>query len=408
MTTLGKSRGCDNSGKRLYIRTFGCQMNVKDSEFIAGLFLEKGYGLVYSPEEADIILFNTCSVREHAEERAISNMGHLMKQYKNKVYGMVGCMAQALKDKLFERLPALDLVCGTGEIARLPELVKEAAKNKILALNNLNAPLPELKSPYRQSDKHAYVSIMRGCDNFCSYCIVPYVRGRERSRKVEDIVNEIKDLAERGIKDIMLLGQNVNSYIARAYNVERIAYSNKKKMCNFVQLLEHINNIDAIEKISFMTSHPKDASIRLFKAIRDSDKVAKHLHLPLQSGSDGILKLMNRGYTRRKYLNLVTKARNIMPSLRLTTDIIVGFPTETEKDFNDTLNLMKEIKFDLAYIFKYSPRPGTGAARLKDNIPEDTKKKRHKILLDLQRDIHKTQIKEQIHTDKLCKELSSF
>ncbi len=384
-------------------------MNVKDSEFMVGLFLEKGCKLTDSPEDADIILFNTCSVREHAEERAISNMGHLMKQYKNKVYGMVGCMAQALKDKLFERLPALDLVCGTGEIARLPELVKEAAKNKVLALDNLNAPLPELKPSYRQSNKHAYVSIMRGCNNFCSYCIVPYVRGKERSRKVEDIVNEIKDLAERGIKDITLLGQNVNSYIGRAYNVERIADSNKKKMCNFVQLLKYINNIDGIEKISFMTSHPKDANVELFKAMKESDKVVKHLHLPLQSGSDRILKLMNRGYTRRKYLNLVRKARNIMPGLRLTTDVIVGFPTETEKDFNDTLNLMKEIKFDLAYIFKYSPRPGTGAARLKDSIPEDTKKKRHKILLDLQREIHRfIQIKEQIHTDKLCEELSSF
>ena len=394
--------------EKIYLRSFGCQMNVKDSEFIVGLFLEKGCKLTDSPEEADIVLFNTCSVREHAEERAISNMGHLMKQYKNKVYGMVGCAAQALKGKLFKRLPKLDIVCGTGEITKLPEFVKEAMNNKVLALDNVDTSLPEPNLSYRQSDKHVYVSIMRGCDNFCSYCIVPYVRGRERSRKVSDIINEINGLAERGIKDITLLGQNVNSYIGRAYSIERRAYSNKKKMCNFVQLLEHINNIDGIEKISFMTSHPKDASIRLFKAIRDSDKVVKHLHLPLQSGSDRILKLMNRGYTRRKYLNLVTKARNIMPSLRLTTDVIVGFPTETEKDFNDTLNLMKEIKFDLAYIFKYSPRPGTGAAKLNDDVPADVKGKRHKILLDLQREIYKTQIKERIHTDKSCKELSSF
>ena len=366
-------------------------MNVKDSEFIAGLFLEKGYKLTDFPKDADIVLFNTCSVREHAEERAISNMGHLMKQYKNKVYGMVGCMAQALKGKLFERLPKLNIVCGTGEITKLPELVKEAMNNKVLALDNVDTSLPEPNLSYRQSDKHAYVSIMRGCDNFCSYCVVPYVRGRERSRKVEDIVNEIKGLAERGIKDITLLGQNVNSYRP-----------------HFVNLLGEINKIQGVEKISFLTSHPKDANVELFKAMKESDKVVKHLHLPLQSGSNRILKLMNRGYTRGKYLNLITKARNIMPSLRLTTDIIVGFPTETEKDFNDTLNLMKEIKFDLAYIFKYSPRPGTGAARLKDSIPEDTKKKRHKILLDLQREIHKTQIKEQIHTDKLCKEPSSF
>ncbi|UCD55734.1 MAG: tRNA (N6-isopentenyl adenosine(37)-C2)-methylthiotransferase MiaB [Candidatus Omnitrophota bacterium] len=377
---------------KVYIRTFGCQMNERDSEFIAGLFMEKGYELIDSPEEADIVLFNTCSVREHAEERAISNMGHLMKQYKNKIYGMVGCAAQALKGKLFERLPKLGLVCGTGEIAKLPELVEkivdssgglnlryleEARKSKILACENIDGDIPELRSRYRENNKRAYVSIMRGCDNFCSYCIVPYVRGRERSRKIEYILNEIKGLGKRGIKDITLLGQNVNSYRP-----------------DFVNLLGEINKIQGVEKINFLTSHPKDANIELFKAIQDSDKIIKHLHLPLQSGSDRILKLMNRGYTREKYLNLIGEARNIIQGLHLTTDIIVGFPTETEEDFNDTLNLMKDTKFGMAYIFKYSPRTGTEAAKLADDVPADVKGKRHKILLDLQREIHKRKIYE--------------
>lgn len=354
-------------------------MNNRDSEFVAGLFLDKGYELTDLPKNADVVLLNTCSVRKHAEERAISNIAFLMHKYKNKIYGVVGCSAQALKDKLFKRLPELNIVCGTGEIARLPEFVEKARQNKILAIGNLDTLLPEPKPSYREKKTHAYVSIMRGCNNFCSYCVVPYVRGKERSRKIEDIVREIKELINKGINHTTLLGQNVNSY---------------KGSVDFVKLLEVVNDIDGIEKIYFLTSHPKDATIRLFKAMRDLDKVAKHLHLPLQSGSDRILKLMNRGYTSSKYLNLITKARNIMPDLRLTTDIIVGFPSETERDFKDTLNLMKEIKFNLAYIFKYSPRPGTEAAKLKDGVAEDVKKRRHRILLDLQKEISKRKINE--------------
>lgn len=360
--------------KKVYIRNFGCQMNTRDSEFIAGLFLEKGHKLADSPDNADIILFNTCSVREHAEKRAISNMGQLIHRYKNeKIYGIIGCAAQALKQKLFKQLPKLNIVCGTGEIARLPELVEKAKKNRITALDKINEPLPELNLPYRELKNHAYVSIMRGCNNFCSYCVVPYVRGKERSRNVKDILDEIKALVKRGIKDITLLGQNVNSY--------------KGEGRSFIQLLRDVNNIEGIEKIRFMTSHPKDAGIDLFKAMRNLDRIIKHLHLPLQSGSDRILKLMNRGYTIKKHQDLVSKARKIVPDLRLTTDIIVGFPTEEEKDFTDTLNLMKKIKFDLAYIFKYSPRPGTKAAELKDDVPDDVKKRRHKMLLELQKEI---------------------
>ncbi|NQU95913.1 MAG: tRNA (N6-isopentenyl adenosine(37)-C2)-methylthiotransferase MiaB [Candidatus Omnitrophica bacterium] len=363
--------------KKIFLRTFGCQMNDRDSEFVMGLLLEKGYLKAESPEEADVVLFNTCSVRKHAEDRAISNMGAFLKKKRRhlKIYGIIGCSAQALKKGLFERLPDLDLICGTGEIAKLPELIVKAFQEKIIAVGNINRPLPELKSTYRQGKKSTHVSIMRGCDNFCSYCVVPYVRGRERSRKAEDITSEIKDLVRRGIKDIMLLGQNVNSY--------------KDKTCNFVELLKLVNDVKGIEKITFFTSHPKDATVKLFEAIRDLDKVRKHLHLPLQSGSNRILKLMNRGYTREKYLDLVTRAKHIIPGLFLGTDMIVGFPSESDKDFNDTLDLVKKVRFDGAYIFKYSPRAGTGAAGMKDEVSEDTKKRRHRTLLDLQREISK-------------------
>ena len=366
--------------KSVYLRTFGCQMSERDSEFIAGLFLEKGYGLVDSPEGADIVLFNTCCVRKHAEDRAISNMGYLMHGDKNKVYGIVGCAAQALGGELFRRLPGLNIVCGTGEIARLPELIKRARHERILALGNIDGNLPEGETQYRESKKHAYISIMRGCNNFCSYCIVPYVRGKERSRNAEDIISEIKELLKKDIRDITLLGQNVNSYGSSTHD--------------FVKMLKTINKIEGLEKIGFMTSHPKDTNVRLFEAMRDLNKVVKHLHLPLQSGSDRILQLMKRGYARADCARLSTGARKIIPDLRLTTDIIVGFPTETDRDFKDTLDLLKESRFDLAYIFKYSPRPGTEASRMADDVSEGVKKERHKILLDLQKDLSRRKTNE--------------
>jgi len=359
-------------------------MNERDSEFIEGLFLERGYKLADSPERSDIVVFNTCSVRQHAEERAISNISRLMHGQKDKIYVVVGCAAQALGDKLFKRLPRLDIVCGTGEIARLPELVGEAGGSRILALDGMDTFLPKKDRSYRRNKTHAYVSIMRGCDNFCSYCIVPYVRGRERSRDALSILEEIKGLVDQGIMNITLLGQNVNSY--KGFGGMPC---NSGQFCNFVELLKLVNNIKGIRKIGFMTNHPKDATDDLFEAIRDLENVEKRLHLPLQSGSDKILRLMNRQYTRKKYLGLVRRARKAIPHLRLTTDVIVGFPGETEKDFRATLSLIRDIKFDLAYIFKYSPRPGTKAASLEDDVPVQTKKKRHKAILDLQRKISK-------------------
>jgi len=398
-------------GKKIYIRTFGCQMNERDSEFVTGLFLEKGYKIADSPDKANVIIFNTCSVRSHAEERAVSSMGQLMHRYKDKkIYAVAGCSAQALKGKLFERLPELNIVCGTGEIARLPELVKKiqekryerretgergrGIKENIIAVDNIDSAFPEIKSEYREDRLHAYVSVMRGCNNFCSYCIVPYVRGKERSRNVRNILDEIRALVKRGIRDITLLGQNVNSYkgiispriSAGALNGKK-SVDGKTETCDFVQLLKIVNGIDGIEKMRFMTSHPKDASIGLIKAIRDLDKAVKHLHLPLQSGSDRILRLMNRGYTVEKYLDIIGAARKIVPGLRFTTDIITGFPTETEKDFEATFRLMEKMEFDQAYIFKYSPRPGTRAGELEDDVPEEAKRRRHRELLGLQREI---------------------
>jgi len=357
-------------------------MNDRDSEYAMGLLIEKGFQKTDSIDKADVILFNTCSVRKHAEDRAISNMGMLLKRkHKNgKIYGIMGCSAQALKELLFKSLPDLDIVCGPGEIYRLPHFIDMAIESKILACDNIDRDPPEFRSTFRENKKSTHVSIMRGCNNFCSYCIVPYVRGHERSRKPNSIINEVKELAKRGFKEVMLLGQNVNSY------------EGPTNKYNFAQLLKDLNKIDGIEKIKFMTSHPKDASVELFKAIKDLGKLENHLHLPLQSGSDRILKLMNRSYAAKKYTTLIKQLRELLPNCDITTDIIVGFPTESEDDFKKTYNLMKEIKFNAAYIFKYSPRPPAKAAALKDDVPEEIKKKRHKILLDLQKKISKGKI----------------
>ncbi len=352
-------------------------MNTRDSELVAGLFLEKGYKLVDSFEEADIILFNTCSVRENAENRVWGNLGMLRKiKRKNPdlIIGVIGCMAQKFKRELFHRSDLVDIVCGPSDEENLPGLVAECLKNKnkVLSVDNINKPRKEIFPEYRLNRISAYVSISHGCNNFCSYCIVPYVRGREVSRKPEDIMHEIKILAKKGIKEVILLGQNVNSYKP-----------------DFIHLLEKINAIDGIERIRFMTSHPKDANEKLFKAMRGLSKVCEHLHLPIQSGSDKILKLMNRGYTVKQYLNLVKKLRKIAPECRLTTDIIVGFPGETDADFKKTCNIMKKVQFDAAYLFKYSSRLPTAASKMKDNVTQEEKEKRHLELLKLQREISK-------------------
>jgi len=362
-------------------------MNLRDSEFVIGMLMEVGFKLAASTDTADVVLFNSCSVRRHAEDRLISNIADLAPLKKKKpglIIGLIGCTAQSYKHKILEKLPGLDLVCGPGNESELPYLIEDILKNKcpIVATDKVNEKRPELFPKYREQRFKAYVSIGEGCDNFCSYCIVPYVRGRERSRDAKDIIREVRDLAGRGFKEVTLLGQNVNSY--RGCRVKGVGSRGK---IEFVELLENLNKINGIERIRFMTSHPKDATPELFRAMRDLPKVCEHLHLPMQSGSDRILRLMNRGYTRKKYFDQVERYRKPVPEGGITTDLIVGFPSESEKDFKDTLNLMKEIGFDSAFTFKYSSRPPAKSARLKDNVPKDIKEKRLKILMDLQCEI---------------------
>ncbi len=419
-----KSKTYEKSAPRVYIRTFGCQMNEADSELVYTMLMQQGYEKAKSYEDADVILFNTCSVRKHAEDRVWGKVGELKKlKEKGKngdsphsgtvpIFGIIGCMAKAQKDKIFERLPHVNFICGPSDIYEVVDLIEQAQENpnkhfsaigkrkRPLMSRDCFAPTPSVselamtKAGYREDKIRAWVNISYGCNNFCSYCIVPYVRGREISRKPEDIIDEIKRLVDGGVKEVTLLGQNVTSY----------GHNDKKKAAPiqgqspFCKLLKKINKINGLLRIRFMTSHPKDAGAGLFKAIKNLDKVCEHLHLPLQSGSDRILKLMNRKYTVSDYLRLVEQYRKIVPGGSLTTDVIVGFPTETEEDFYQTYMLMKNIKFDNAFIFKYSPRPYTAAAKIGDNLEKSVKEERNQSLLKLQDRIKKDKSKSLINT----------
>lgn len=357
---------------KVFIKTFGCQMNAADSERMMGLLELEGYSLADSVDSADVILFNTCSVRDLAEHKVWSGLGKL--DNKERIIGVVGCMAQRLGKEIFKRVPYVNLVCGTYGLKNMPNLLTrvKAGETKVIDVesNGHNSSGIALESAKKVICE--WVPIMRGCNNRCSYCIVPYVRGSERSRPVGEIVSEIEKLAERGCKEITLLGQNVNSY---------------RDTVGFVGLLEKINEIDGIERIKFVTSHPKDADIELFKAIAEYDKVCEYLHLPIQSGSNSILKKMNRRYTREQYLEKIRLLRNILTEVGLSTDFLVGFPGETDEDFKDTCSLMKEVEFDNAFIFKYSPRTGTPAFDLGDNVSLEVKKERNNALLALQDEI---------------------
>ena len=383
-----KPKSYENSLRKVFIRTFGCQMNNRDSELAYALLAREGYAKAEAPEDADIVLFNTCSVRKHAEDRAYGNAGLLKdwkKRYPDKMLGIIGCMAQSHGEKIFEKLPHVDFICGPANIFDLPQLIMRLAvqtqRRYIFALNNRQRP--DIEQPaLRQSPVSAYVSISEGCNNFCSYCIVPYVRGSEQSRSRKLILDEIRMLADFGYKEVILLGQNVNSYQRKGQGIRR-----KGRRSEFAKLLEDVDKIKGIERVRFTTSHPKDAAGDLFKAMRDLGKVCEHLHLPLQSGSSRILNRMNRGYAPEGYLKLVEEYRKILPSAGLTTDIIVGFPGEKETDFKDTCKIMKEIKFDGAFIFKYSPRPPAKAAEFKDDVPKEKKEERNQALLRLQEEI---------------------
>jgi len=390
--------------KSIYLRTFGCQMNEKDAEVMAGLLGQVGYDLSGTEENAEVIVFVTCSVRQHAEERVWGKLGMIAKARKKDkpIIALCGCMAQEHKEKAFDKLSAIDIVCGPANMTELPDLVKLAlaGNSRILAVDKETRFVDGISLPHKQGEKFAYVNIMYGCNNYCAYCVVPYVRGREVSRAMENIVGEVEALAKGGAEEVMLLGQNVNSYeIASCLPAGRrptaAAPRNdgqkpRPRNDNFCMLLEKLNEIEGLKKISFTTSHPKDAGEELFKAMKDLDKVEKKLHLPVQSGSNKILKAMKRGYTREEYLAKVDKLRELIPNCVVASDIIVGFPGESEEDFQDTVDLVKKVRFNNAYIFKYSPRPFTAAAKLSDDVPKKTKEERNQVLLELQKSVSRS------------------
>ncbi|NPV52030.1 MAG: tRNA (N6-isopentenyl adenosine(37)-C2)-methylthiotransferase MiaB [Firmicutes bacterium] len=373
--------------RKYLLQTFGCQMNVHDSETIAGILEKEGYIPTEDPEEADLILFNTCCVRENPERKVYGRAGDL-KRLKEKnpglVIGICGCMVQqeGELEKIREQLPHVDLVFGTHNIHRLPELLHrvEAGLRQAYEVWDVERAekedLVEGLPVKREGDLKAWVTIMYGCDNFCSYCIVPYVRGRERSRPLEDIIAEVTELGREGYKEVTLLGQNVNAYGKGL--PERI---------DFADLLAALDGVPGIERIRYTTSHPRDFSLKLIQSIAASRKVCEHFHLPLQAGSDKILRRMNRGYTAQRYLDLVAEIRKHVPDSSITTDLIVGFPGEAEEDFQDTLDMVRKVEFDSAFTFIYSPRRGTAAANMPDQVSEDEKRDRIYRLIAVQNEI---------------------
>ncbi len=378
--------------KKIFIRTFGCQMNVRDSEALLGLFLNAGYSAVDCPEDADVILINACSVREHAEQRAISFLGSFKKLYerrrtrgaKLKVIGLIGCMAKNRGEEIFKKMPHVSLICGPSCVNKIVGFVEKIKRENIQIVELSNQARSEkfYEADFRENKDHAQVVISTGCSNYCAYCIVPYVRGALRLRAPKDIINEVKRNVNLGIKKITLLGQNVNDYSVR----DKDCGLRGKGEINFVDLLQMVVSIEKVEEIDFISNNPKNTSIALFKMMASSDKFKKHLHLPFQSGSDKILKKMKRDYTQEKYLRIVKDYKRIVKGT-LSTDVIIGFPGETESDFKKTQDILKLVKFKNAYIFKYSPRPKTECENSEDTVSMDIKKRRHKELLHLQKKI---------------------
>lgn len=353
-------------------------MNAEDSEKLAGMLKEMKYEATDNREDADLIIFNTCCVRENAELKVYGNLGTLKKlkdKKPNLIITVCGCMMQQrdMAEHIKKRFPFVDIVMGTHNTQMFPQYLKkvENERTSVVEIWDKEEGIVEGMPIYRSYDMKAFVTIMYGCNNFCTYCIVPYVRGRERSRKPEDIENEIKELVKKGYKEITLLGQNVNSY-GKSLDEEM----------NFALLLRRLNNIEGLLRIRFMTSHPKDLTDDVIAAIADCDKVCEHIHLPVQSGSTTILNKMNRNYTREDYINLVNKIKSGIKNVAITTDIIVGFPGETEEDFEDTLSLVKEVEYDSAFTFLYSIREGTPAAKYENQIPDEVKHKRFNKLLE--------------------------
>lgn len=372
----------------VYIKTYGCQMNERDSEAVAAQLVAKGYTLAPSESAADVILLNTCSVRDAAEQKAVGKMQTLAAEVRRRrpevVLGFMGCMAQSRGRQLIDKLPDVDLVIGTqkfhrtadylddifaGKLAKVVDVAAEAGSEATIREHLLNGSAPE-------KSVTAFVSIMQGCNQYCTFCIVPYTRGEERSRSIPDIVAECRELVSRGVKEITLLGQIVTSYGKRDIPV-------RDGKSAFVQLLEAVHGIDGLERIRFTSPHPKGYGDDLVEAYCRLPKLVESAHLPVQSGSDRMLKLMHRGYTRERYLGIIEKLRRARPEMGITTDIIVGFPGETEADFEETLSFAREVEFDNAFVFKYSPRKDTPAAAMPAQLPQSVKEERNARLLEV-------------------------
>ena len=358
----------------------GCQLNENDSEKLCGMMEQMGYAKTERLEEADLIVFNTCCVRENAEDRLFGKLGEVKKykEEKGTILAIGGCMMQEphILEKIKKSYPFVDVIFGTHTLHRFPKDLYEALQKsaKVQDILDIDGEVIEGLPIVRESGIKASVTIMNGCNNFCTYCIVPYVRGRERSRKPEDILHEVEELAKQGYKEVTLLGQNVNSYLR--VEKEKGMVTEQEKIHSFATLLREINQIDGIERIRFVSPHPKDFTDDVIEAIRDCEKVCKLVHLPLQSGSSKVLKEMNRKYTKEQYLALVEKMRESIPNVTFSTDIIVGFPNETEADFADTLDLVEKVNFEQAYMFLYSKRVGTPADTMVGQIPEEVKHQR--------------------------------
>lgn len=374
-----------NDGKNLkyLIMTMGCQLNENDSEKLCGMIENMGYTKTEKLEESDLVVFNTCCVRENAEDRLFGKLGEVkkIKEKRGTIIAIGGCMMQEkhIVDKLKQSYPFFDIVFGTHTLHKFPEdLYNKIINNKrIEDILDIDGEIIEGLPITRNDNIKASVTIMNGCNNFCTYCIVPYVRGRERSRNPEDILNEVRQLAKEGYKEITLLGQNVNSYLKSG----KTDFNSEIK--SFAQLLREVNKIEGIERIRFVSPHPKDFTDDVIEAIRDCEKVSKIVHLPLQSGSSNVLKLMNRKYTKEQYLNLVEKMKKMIPNVVFSTDIIVGFPGETDEDFEDTLDVVEKVKFEQVYMFIYSRRVGTPGDRMENQVPENIKHERFDRLKNL-------------------------
>lgn len=362
---------------KVYIETYGCQMNLADTEIVKGILFNDGYVTAEGAEDADVILINTCSIRDNAEQRIYGRLGNF-KTIKDKkpelVVGVLGCMAERLRNDLVEKKKIVDVVVGPDEYRRLPELIDVAFNgDKGIGVKLSKTETYDDIIPHREDGLSAWISVMRGCDKFCTFCVVPFTRGRERSRSLQSVVEEVSQLSARGFKEVSLLGQNVNSY--------------RDGENDFADLLAACAKVDSSVRIRFTTSHPQDLSDKLLYTIAEHNNICNYIHLPVQSGSNRILELMNRTYTIEHYLNLVKKAREIIPGVSFSTDIISGFPTETYDDHVITLDVMREVKYDGAYMFKYSPREGTKAFRMADDVSDEIKTERLQEIINLQQQI---------------------